>query len=137
MSRSVHPTPVLQAALAVLLGAAAASPCAAGSVADPMRPLPAPGAAASAAAATTTARQTAPAAPGLPTLTAIREDAQGQRRVLVGERWLASGESFGNRRITAIGSNHVELSDGRRHTRVYLLPPLQPAGVAGPPARQP
>lgn len=127
----------LHAGALVLLGATAASPCIAGSAADPMRPLPAPGLAASAAVAAPTARQAAPAAPGLPVLTAIREDAHGQRRALVGERWLASGESFGNRRITAIGGNHVELSDGRRHTRVYLLPPLQPAGVSGPPARQP
>lgn len=123
--------PVCAGAIA-LLGLAAALPQVAVAAADPMRPLAAPAAAGSAPPATAAARNAAPANPALPALVAIREDAPGQRMALIGERWFAPGDPLGARRVTVVGVNHVELSDGRRHTRVYLLPPLQPAGEAGP-----
>lgn len=147
MSRdSFHAHPVCAGAIA-LLALAAAMPQTAVAAADPMRPLSAPAAAAFAPRAPAAARDASPSTPALPALVAIREDAPGQRMALIGERWLAPGDPLGTRRVTAVGFNHVELSDGRRHTRVYLLPPLQPAGEAGsavsrrgsaaPTARQP
>jgi hypothetical protein len=95
--------------------------------ADPMRPLVPPAAAAAASsAAAPAAAPGAGAAAAPPRLVAIREDSQGRREALLGERWLAEGDRIDAKTTLArIHGTAVELAlaDRRRQT-LHLLPPL-------------
>jgi hypothetical protein len=71
-----------------------------------------------------------------PPLWAIREDADGQRRALIGEDWLRAGQSLPTRpgtpavRLTHIGPTSVELQQGKERHTVRLLPVLTPSAAA-------
>ena len=103
--------------------------------ADPMRPLAGaarPAAPAPNLATAATATDAAPApAPAAPELVAIRQDSNGRRQALIGERWLAVGDRLGTASVAAIGSSAVDLvSAGRRET-LRLLPPLVASSSGG------
>lgn len=107
--------------------------------ADPMRPLAPPAAAASSApvpagpaAAPLQRREAAPPdrAKDIGRLVAIREDSQGRRQALIGERWLAEGDTVQDAVVQRIELNSVELSAGKSRTLLHLLPPLVASGGA-------
>lgn len=92
---------------------------------DPMRPL-ASATPPSAASAARAAPAAAPPALRLPALVAIREDSDGRRRALLGERWLGIGDRVEGLTVATIAPHHVELVHGKARQVLRLLTPLQP-----------
>ncbi len=95
-------------------------------LADPMRPLAVPGkppAPGSAAESVVPRKADQPRTVGR--LVAIRQDSQGRRQALIGERWVGVDDLLGQARVAAIGPNQVELTTGKTRQTMHLLPPLQ------------
>ena len=110
--------------------------------ADPMRPLAGgmpPATAPTPDTGSTTADQ--PAAEPVYRLLAIRQNNNGERVALFGDRWLRVGDSFaapeGHTRVLAIGNTHVEWERDRVRSTQYLLMPLLPAQWPVQPASPP
>ena len=112
---------------------------AAASLADPMRPLPTAASASAAAASntiTTTPRLAVPSAPVLGRLVAIRQDSQGRRQALIGERWVSVGDRLeGQAVVSSIDANAVVVHNGKSRTELFLLPPLIASSKGAAPAR--
>ncbi len=117
---------------AALVAGLAATPV----LADPMRPLgaatPSAGAApvASAGLLPMDAQATDGATTRVRKLLAIRQEISGERAALWGDRWLRAGDRYtapeGETVVLAIGSNHIELEQGKVKSTQYLLVPLLP-----------
>lgn len=105
-------------------------------LADPMRPFvtPAANGAAAALAAVRLPTDTAGNA-ALPTLRAIRVDADGRSLALFGEQWLAVGAKLpGQASVAAIGANQVDIQQGKTRRTLPLLPPLLASSDSQTPA---
>ena len=105
-------------------------------LADPMRPfvMPAANGASAALAAVRLPIDTAGNA-ALPTLRAIRVDADGRSLALFGEQWLAVGAKLpGQASVAAIGANQVDIQQGKTRRTLPLLPPLLASSDSQTPA---
>lgn len=104
-------------------------------VADPMRPFVLPASpAASAPAPSRAAASTSAGERPWPALVAIRTEADGTRRALIGDQWHGSGARIGSTQISSIAATSVVVSRGGQRSTLHLLPTLQASTATPSPA---